>query len=252
MNDEELIKKRLIELANRAYTNNCYEFTDFLNMSELSIFYQMKNELKFAGADVNGGHQTSERCMVRFGDENLCGYTLDYPILIIKISPANAKFADKLSHRDFLGSIMGLGIERSKIGDIFVDSETNTGYVFVHLDIADYILTNLSFIRHTKVKNEIIEELPEVLLKEPKEKVLTLSSNRIDAVISKAYNLSRGVVINLIKENKVYINGCINTSNSISLKKDDVVSVRGYGRFVFAEELGLNKKEKIKILIKIY
>ena len=138
MEDERIfLRKRLTELADQCCTERRYRYSDFLSLYGLSIFHEMEQELSFAEPSVFGGCDSCERCMVRFGSEDLCGYGEEYPIRILGIRPAMAKYAKKLSHRDFLGSVIGLGLEREKIGDIFVSD--NEACIFVHESVADYI-----------------------------------------------------------------------------------------------------------------
>ncbi len=94
-----------------------------------------------------GGYDGAERAVAAFG--NGCQYA-EFPVKIIKAEPLSQKFADKLSHRDFLGSLMGLGIKRNVLGDIVI--KENTGYIFCLDSIADYIVQNLDKVRHTGVK----------------------------------------------------------------------------------------------------
>ena len=112
------LKKRFAELAERSYQKNVYVFTDFLNLSEQAVFFEQERELSYAGYTLWGGTESSERRMLRFGTEELLGYEEPFPITCIRIRPAAKKFAEDLNHRDFLGALMHLGIERSVLGDI--------------------------------------------------------------------------------------------------------------------------------------
>ena len=114
------VRKRLTELAEKAYRENRYIFTDFLNISQLSAYHEMKKEFIQTGSSLFGGCPECERCVVRFGSEDTLGYDQPFPIAVLKIAPVNPKFAEKLTHRDYLGSIIGLGLEREKIGDIII------------------------------------------------------------------------------------------------------------------------------------
>lgn len=85
------------------------------------------------------------------------GYTAEFPISMIKIAAAIDKFSDDLNHRDFLGALMNLGIEREMIGDILVTESGSTGkhcsaYVFCVDTVANYIIDNITQIKHTNVK----------------------------------------------------------------------------------------------------
>ena len=124
MNEQDqILYNRIIELSNRAYKNNIYVFSDFLSLSQQDLFFQAARDKSFApiAYDLFGGYENCERKMVRFGSENDFGYEVDFPIKCIKIEPLAKKFAKAYTHRDYLGSLMSLGIDRKKFGDIFVD-----------------------------------------------------------------------------------------------------------------------------------
>lgn len=241
MTDEELTEKRLAELAGRAFHNNYYTYTPFLGLAELSILDTAKRTRKeMSGVKVYlyGGADGCERVVAAFGDEEAFGYSPEFSIICLKIEPVMQKFADKLTHRDFLGSIMNLGVEREVIGDIIV--KDNIGYVFCLDGMAAYIIDNITRIKHTSVTCSVSEYVPEVKA----DAVLMniqVSSARIDACVAKVYRISRGDAVTLIKGRRVYINGVLCEGGSYTLKTDDVVSVRGRGRFEF---LGIERSNR--------
>ncbi|MCR5202639.1 MAG: hypothetical protein K6D02_06070 [Lachnospiraceae bacterium] len=243
------LRKRLLELADKAYSENRFIFTDFLNVAQMSEFYQMEREFNYVGATAFGGSKDNERCMVRFGSPEILGYEESFPIAILRVVPVAKKFADKLTHRDFLGSVLGLGLEREKIGDIFINE--NEGYIFADEAISEYIIDNLSKVKHTVVKVSLANKVPEVFFT-LKEEVLTVSSNRIDAIIARLYNLSRESALKYFVEGKVFINGINTTENAKKLKDKDIVSVRGFGKFIFEKELGETKKGRLRVSVSKY
>ena len=103
--------QRLKELADRSYSNGQFTFTDFLSTAELSAFYEKEKELKFASPLPFGGCDIAERKIVRFGNPEELGYDQPFPITALCVEPVAAKFSDDLSHRDFLGALMNLGIK---------------------------------------------------------------------------------------------------------------------------------------------
>lgn len=114
-NEKEIqqLKNRIRELADKSYNQNQYTFTGFLGLAEQDALWQVEREVKFAGITLYGGREEAERKILRFGSEAELGYEQPFPICCIRISSLSAKFADKLSHRDYLGALMNLGIERS-------------------------------------------------------------------------------------------------------------------------------------------
>ena len=250
MNSDDMITKRFEELAQRAYRENRFVFTDFLDMSQLSGFYDMERDLSYAGTKVFGGTEGCERCMVRFGSPESAGYEEEFPIELLRVSPIQKKFSDALTHRDFLGSVIGLGLERTKIGDIVV--KDNEAYIFVSDSISDYIIETLGKVKHTTVKVSRCIDIPEEIAPKLTEESIIVSSNRLDAIIAKVYNLSRDTAVKCISEGRVYINGREMTGNAKSLKAGDTVSVRGKGKFIFDAEGGTTRKDKLYISIKRY
>ena len=95
-------------------------------MAELDAFHRMEQELFYAHPVLFGGSEEAERMVVRFGDPEDMGYEEAFPITLLKIEPLLQKYADALGHRDFLGALMNLGIERSTLGDIFI--KDNCGF----------------------------------------------------------------------------------------------------------------------------
>jgi RNA-binding protein YlmH len=250
--DEQLLYKRLIELSNRAYQNNIYCFSDFLSLSQQEILYQAARDKAFAPIkyELFGGYENCERQMARFGSEADFGYEVDFPIKCIKVEPLAKKFAREYTHRDYLGSLMSLGIDRKKFGDIFVDGID--AYMYVDDSTADYLLENFVSVGRNAVKCSF-SELPESYKKAAlKEVTIQVASPRADAVIAKVYNLSRKDTIPYFTEKKVSVNGHIVENNDKLLAAGDTVSVRGFGKFNLINEGGLSKKGKLNLNVEVF
>lgn len=237
-----MIEKRLTELYNRAYQRDYITYSEFLNPEEQSIL-----ESSYLPCVKFGGYPTAERIVAAFGDN---ADVSDFPIELLEISPVSEKFSDNLTHRDFLGGLMNLGIKREMLGDIIVNG--NTAYLFCLEQVKDYIEQNLTRVKHTTVKIKILDELPPCAVSEPESVELIVSSLRLDAVISAVYKLSRKNSCNLINSDKVFINSRQVKNTSCLIKQEDIVSVRGLGRFKLVGELRKTKKDRLVILIKRY
>ena len=248
--EEILLQKHLKDLAQRSYQNNIYTFSGFLSLPQQDLFYSMQSELSYISFSMYGGNDVCERKMIRFGSKEVLGYTEAYPISCIKVCPLIEKFADSFTHRDFLGAIMNLGIERSTIGDIVLEGKM--AYVFCQDKIADYIIEHLDKVKHTHVKCEKTTEETALQGKEAIEKELLVSSLRIDAIISKLYNVSRNQSLQLFQTKKVFVNGRTQENNSYFLKEGESITVRGYGKFDFFKVKDETKKGKIRITILKY
>ena len=160
MTDEDIfVQKRLQDLSEQSYRNNHYTFTGFLTLAEQDLFYRLLAKQPGMEYTVYGGGEGCERCVIRFGSEESLGYEEPFPIVCVEIAPALKKFAEDLGHRDFLGALMHLGIDRSTLGDIWLSD--GKAYLFCLAKVSDYIVENLTRIRHTVVRCTILEEVPE-------------------------------------------------------------------------------------------
>ena len=251
MEKDELFIKRIQELATVADRRGHVTFTDFLNLNEQHILHQTLQKFSWIRGETFGGYEGSERCIAAFVPDAVYYETetdgirnpedtITYPIACICIKPLNLKFAEKLSHRDILGSLMNLGIERSKTGDIAVgDTES---YLFCHSSLAELICTELTRIRHTVVQCQICT--PDSFSYTPKLQRISgsVASVRLDALMSVALQTSRSSLISLIEEGKVFVNGKLMTTNAYSPAPGDLISVRGHGKFRYISVSGQTKK----------
>ncbi len=201
-------------------------------------------------ANLWGGYENAERCVACFGDREYLTDNSDYPIKCVRIKPVNQKFADNLTHRDFLGSLMGLGIRREVLGDIII--RENCGYLFCLDTISDYIIENLTQVRHTTVKCEYTEKIPENVLPQPENREIIVSSERLDVIVSAIYKMSRSQVLPIFHTEKVFVNGAVKISPSATVNTGDKVSVRGYGRFVYKGVLRKTKKDRLVIGVEVF
>lgn len=244
MTDNEVIKKRLIELSRRAYDTGADIYTDFLSMAEQSTLASVKQEL-YSPYLLYGGAGERERRVARFGTDT--DDTAKFPIACLMISPRSAKFAQKLSHRDYLGALMSIGLDRSKLGDIVIDG--SNAYVFCRDEMKEFIARSVDSVARTSVKCEIVDSIPEHMTDETHEITVQVASIRLDALVAKVYRLSREESSSLIKQGRVYVNAVLCESPSREPKDEDIVSVRGFGRFKLLGKAGTGKKGKVNVLI---
>ncbi|MCD8217132.1 MAG: YlmH/Sll1252 family protein [Clostridiales bacterium] len=250
MQEEQALKRRILDLANRCYQSNVYTFSGFLNQGDQALFYEMEREVSFVPWTLFGGGEDCERRILRFGSEEMLGYEEEFPISCLVVQPLMQKFADNLTHRDFLGALMNLGIERDVLGDIIV--KDNVGYVFCEDAMAAFLQEHLDKVKHTSVLCEITKECPAAARPVFSEEELVVSAERCDAVAAKVYNLSRSQSIRLFQAKKVFVNGRQFENNSGALKPGDAVSVRGFGKFIFDGCLNETKKGRIRVKIRRY
>ena len=241
MEKEELIlRNKFLDLARNAYFKNIVTHSTFLNLYEQTIFEMIQNELPNVKSIMFGGYSEAERKVVCFYcDEKPKFDMLEY----IRVAPVNKKFADELTHRDFLGAIMNLGIERHMIGDICIVD--NVAHIITLKSMADTIINELGTVKHTKVvlNKESIENLKTVNRVEYKK--INISSERLDSVIGSIYNISRSKVNMYIDAGKVFINSRQSLSHSMKVKDGDIITVRGLGRAKFLGISSTSRKGRL-------
>ena len=159
---------------------------------------------------------------------------------------------EKYSHKDYLSGIMKLGIKREKIGDIIVFYDSAD--IIVKSDICEYIFENLKALTRFSKATFSIENISN--LRKPQINVetkrITVSSVRLDNVVSEIANCSRTEASNLIKEQRVYINYEKEDRNSRFLSENDIIVLRGKGKFKISKMLGETKKGKVALEIEHY
>jgi len=250
--EEQILRKRLLDLANASYTRGICLYSDFLNLNEQNIFFSMKNELPMTKYFAYGGYSDAERKILCFYGKDIMvdEDNVVYPISCIKVVPLNQKFSDELNHRDFLGAVLNLGLDRTKIGDIIILE--NEGYVLAHNSISPFIMDNLTKVKHTMVNCYQVEYKDFQYQPKMKEITGTVSSMRLDAVLAVAFNSSRSSLSGLIEGGKVSVGGKVILSNSYNLKENDVVSVRGHGKFKFTGTSYQTKKGRYSVKVLLY
>ena len=244
--EEQQLEKHFRDLARTAYQRGIAVFSDFLNLNELNIFQSLRPEFSYLKMESFGGYELAERQIAVFRPEAPVFYA-DYPVKCLKITPLNAKFAEDLNHRDYLGAVLNLGIDRACLGDILM--EEDAAYLFCLERMADFIRDNLTRIRHTSVYVEQVEA--ENFHYEPKYKEVsgTVASVRLDKLLALAFNASRSSLTGLIEGGKVFVNGKLVTSNGYEPKEGDLISVRGMGRFRFRGTGGQSKKGREYVIL---
>lgn len=248
MNENELLlSKRFIELGNMSYQRGIPFFSDFLTLNEQDILNQVISKMPPICIKTMGGYNLAERKIAGFyPDENFLEVN---PIVCISIVPLNKKFSEELTHRDYLGSLMNLGIDRAVLGDIITGEDG--AYLFCNEKISSFIINELGRIKHTPVMVSI-SEFDENTAVKTEEITGFVSSLRLDSMLSLVTNMSRSKAITYIEEAKVFVNGKLITTNSYNLKENDIISVRGVGKFQYLEISGTSKKGRAYVTVKKY
>ena len=245
--DRLLFAKALDRFKASQYKNHA-AFTDFMNPQRSVMFLQRFVKMG-TNAGVYGGYEGAERMMLGFPaaymDEVVAGD--EYPITPLAVT-YNGRFSRALTHRDFLGAVLGLGIDRGKIGDIqLVESGA---VMYVGSDIAAYIVENLLEVGRTAVTVAVHTQAHSAEATGTQKRI-TVASLRVDAVIAVAFHLSRGKAAALIESEKVFVNWAV-AKKTLQLSDGDIVTIRGMGRVRVDSTAGHTKKDRVVVMITVF
>ena len=189
-----------------------------------------------------GGYEDSERVVASFGENEA---TEDFPISCVRVISKGSK---ELSHRDYLGTVLSLGIKREMIGDIVITDDG--AYIFALDEIAPYIKDNLFKISNTGVTCTLCDKTEDLTIR--REYITydsTVSSLRLDSVTASSVKKARSAASELILRGLVLLNYKEATSVSAPVKDGDILTVRGFGKFLIKTDGYVTKKGRIHIEI---
>lgn len=255
MNDEkknQFFKRHMMDLADRAYQGNYPVFTDFLTTSEYMLLSSLPVKDRGVRTAYWGGHKDCDHVTAGFfpTDWTDTGYGI-FPVVCIRVTPLNERFAQLLEHRDYLGAILNLGIERSKIGDIRIFDKT--AYIFCKEEFASFVVENFIMVKHTQVTCEILSSTEEIPPQQYSERTDSVASVRLDNIVSSMAGISRSRAAELIRQSCVVADHQLRTSVSFTCTDGMIITIRGYGKFrVFIPENAFTRKGKQKITIYKY
>ena len=244
--DKKLLTAKINDLFDLCDKYSSARFSDFLDGAEQAI---IKREVLFPygyNTMIWGGFEDSEKKMVGVFPQWEKPDTAAFPIVCIK-----AQTALPLTHRDYLGSLMSLGISASKLGDIVAAEDHAT--IFLHADIAEYVLNSLHKIGNQNVKLSIVSDTSTVNIERRYKTIETVcASGRLDAVTAAAANISRSEAAKLIEGGKVKLNHLEVCKPSETVGEGDLLSVRGSGRFIIYKFGAQTRKNRLHITLKKY
>lgn len=248
--DIELKNKmfKVIDKANGSLKNYDVRQTDFLNPYEVKNAISILNSNGDIKYTVDGGYKDAERSVLFIYPYYMEYEQVEDTLKFIQIE-GNFKFKD-VSHKDYLGAILNLGIKREKIGDIIIHD--SFCQVIVSADICDFIVMNLNKVSRNNVNVfEICKDKLTPSKSSFKETTFTVSSDRLDCIISGIYNISRQDSLKYINQERVYVNYEKITTSSKLINEKSLISVRGRGRAEVVKIGEVTKKGRIKVNAKI-
>lgn len=241
MENDELIK-RMEDLSDRCERSSILTSSGFLTPAEQAAVEEWARYTRKTNLHLFGGREYCERRAAFF---------LPYYMEQEDFNPAEYICAVKIQsffgtpeHRDYMGSILGLGIKREWVGDIFV--KESAAYVFCLPSVEGLLLSDLSKVRHCGVKTQrcSLDDVP-VPIRKVREISFTVKSMRLDAVTAGMFSLSRTSAAEFIRLGAATLNHiqCMNTDASV--KEGDIISLRGKGKGSIKECGGTSKKGRL-------
>ena len=252
MGEDRLLLAKVLDRAEQAQNRNIPFATDFLSPQQQMLALDL---LRLAGMPEDGyvrlgGYDGAERNLILFLPDWLdaADAASQSPIRCLR-AEFRAEYA--LTHRDFLGSLMGMGIVREKVGDILVGPDSAD--LLVLDTVAEFLLQSWDGAGRAKLTVTAIDpghiHIPEVKCQEVRD---TVSSLRLDAVASTGFRMARGKAADLISSGRVQVNWRECTKPDKLLSAGDTVSARGFGKFELTEVGGVTRKGRTSIILKRY
>lgn len=242
LNDEE--RNTFTKIYDRCFRSEKFGgamFGEFLSMEEISRLEERKKYLPDAELKLWGGYEDAERKIAGFNAEEE-----EFPLCYIEIKVKTGG----LSHRDYLGSLMGLGIERCKVGDIIVSD--SGAVVVVHESVGDYIVNTLFPVGKANAEvRKIAREDLNLAPKKFSDIGGTVASLRLDSITAMMAGKGRSTACDLIKAGRVFINGISALKADVKINDGDLITVRGFGKAV-VEIGGRSKKDRIFVTMRKY
>lgn len=241
--DKMLINK-LDYLYQRSIEDYIVTKSQFLNLNEKSIAFSHLKNISKSDWCFFGGVDGAERGCIYFLPDyaNISEF---HQLAILEVE--SNEFAKRtLEHRDYLGAILGLGVKREKIGDIFV--ENKKGFIIIDDNLADFIKAELDFVANVAVNVRTVS-FSDVNLTKSEGKSLrsTVASLRLDNIVGSILNQSRSKSIELIKSGRVFLNDIeIDKADKVASLGDNI-TIRGYGRASIMSIGSKNRKDRTPI-----
>ena len=240
--------RHLLDLCRRSERTGTWQYSAFLSPAEQEELLRSPEAAGYSFF-LTGGYEAAERKILAAGREAENGPP-EPPVSVVAVTPKSEKYAEELSHRDYLGAILGLGIERSLVGDILVQGKR--AWFYCLSSAANMLAASLTQVRRTTVEARVTgTDVPELQPRYTPQR-LNVASERLDAVAAAFTGLSRGQADKLFGAEKVFVNGRVATDRSMKLKEGDILSIRGFGKAVYDGIEHETRKNRLWVMLRKY
>ncbi len=253
--EDKICLSQILDKIEFSKTKEKIEYTDFLDMYQVSLVENFLRKMKFENYQLYGGYEEAERRILivypEKYDEKMLEKNYSKIVKIVRVLlPEEEK--GKYSHRNYLGGIVKLGLKREKVGDIIV-CEEGADIITVEnfSDILKQQLPSLTRFENSKIS---IQEIQNLQKREVRMEVMKIivPSLRLDNFVSDLARTSRSKAVQIIDQERVFVNGQNETKASKQLKLNDIITIRGKGRFVIKEFAGTTRSGRTIVVIEKY
>ena len=253
--EDKMCLSQVLDKIEFSKTRDKIECTDFLDMYQVSLVENFFRKIKFENYQLYGGYQESERKIAIIYpekyDEKMLQKNYGKIVKVVRvILPEEEK--GKYSHRNYLGGIVKLGLKREKVGDILV-FEDGADIITIQ-DFAEILKQQLPSLTRFENSNIEIKEIQELRKREVNMETIKIivPSLRLDNFVSDLAKTSRNKASQIIEQERVFINGQNETKTSKQIKLNDIITIRGKGRFVVKEFSGTTRSGRTVVVIEKY
>ena len=253
--EEKMLIAKLRDKIKTCKTRNKLVNTEFLTIYQKEILIRELNKNRIRNYLFFGGYEGAEgEILILYPEKLELDIAINELVNIIKAIKIELpkEVYNKYTHRDYLGSAMQTGLNRNRIGDIIVHEKG--AYILVLEENAGYIKEFLKGLTKFNKANLEIIDYTNMEIKAPEfiQIKINVSSMRLDNVVSEIVRTSRNKATDLLKGEKIFVNSKLETKSTKTLKENDVLVIRGKGKYIINKISENNRKNKIVLEVKQY
>lgn len=248
--EEHTFVRRMIEMAERAESFGAMQLTDFLDPRQAKITESTSRTIQDIRVHTYGGYEGAERRRAIIAPSYMELEEEDWSLTGLRVQIPTQY--GKVSHGDFLGAMLGLGIKREVLGDISVQEDGCDA--IVSKEISEFVRVHLTSVGRLPVSDISIISTNDFRISQSQleERRFTVMSLRLDAVAAEGFRLSRSKMTPLIDSGKVRLNWTVTENPATPVEEGDMISVKGMGRIRVLEIEGVSKKGRTMIKVGRY
>ena len=253
--EDRMVLSQMLDKMEIAEKREKIEYTDFLDMYQVALVKKFLNKIDINNYVLYGGYENAERNVAIFYpekyNEEMVQKNYSKILKVIKIQLGKEE-EGKYTHRNYLGGIVKLGMKREKVGDIIVSEDGAD--IIVKEETAEMLTQELETLTRFQNSKIVVADLGELRKQEVKveEVDIIVPSLRLDNIVSDLAKTSRSKAVQILAQERVFINGQSEIKPSKGVKLGDVITIRGKGRFVVKEIKGSTRSGRTVLRIEKY